>query len=705
MRSETASFNATALAGTATPSSPVSAQLAGLRNSLYAMFLSGFALRLFSVIVLHTYRIKVRDGLSTMQNFLFGYETGRIAASLAQGTGFANPFSGITGPTAWVAPVYPYLAALVFRLFGVYTETSAFVLLTLNSLVSALTVIPLYLIARRVFGPRVARWSGWAWTLLPFIIYWAVKWIWETSLSALLLTTVFWLTLKLEEDRRLSTFLWWGLAWGILALANPACVSFLPFAGIWVCYRRWRLGLRWLAPTVVSALVFIAVITPWEIRNYNTFHKWMFVRGNLGVELRLGNGPTADGNWMWWLHPSQNPREYEKYARMGEAAYAASRQHDVFDFIRQHPDRFAALSATRFVYYWAGVPKVSKFAGESELKNSIFLASSVLALWGLGLAVLKRKRAVFLFVSLIAVYPLVYYATFVNARYRHPIEPVLLILAVYVISETREARMAEHNTSTLPRLKLSEDVASISTLSLIIPCYNENKTIRRVADTVVHANTLSSSSGLLPLRKEIVIVDDYSTDGTRDVLAELERDFPVLYPEATLRILMHDHNRGKGAAVRTGIQNATGDIIIIQDADLEYDPKDFPVLLEPILTGRADAVFGNRFHGGVHRVLYFWHYQANRFLTLVCNMLSDLNLSDMEVGYKAFRREIFNHFTLKSDRFGFEPEVTIKTAKLRCRIYEVPIAYHGRTYAEGKKIGWRDGVAALWHMFKYRFFD
>jgi len=143
----------------------------------------------------------------------------------------------------------------------------------------------------------------------------------------------------------------------------------------------------------------------------------------------------------------------------------------------------------------------------------------------------------------------------------------------------------------------------------------------------------------------------------------------------------------------------------VQDADLEYDPSDYVHLLQPILSGRADAVFGNRFHGGVHRVLYFWHYQANRVLTTFCNMLSDLNLNDMEVGYKVFRREIVQGITIKSNRFGFEPEVTIKTAKLGCRIYEVPISYYGRTYAEGKKIGWRDGIAALWHMFKYRFLD
>lgn len=233
------------------------------------------------------------------------------------------------------------------------------------------------------------------------------------------------------------------------------------------------------------------------------------------------------------------------------------------------------------------------------------------------------------------------------------------------------------------------------TLSIIIPCYNERSTIQQVVKAVLEAD----SSGT---RKEIVVVDDCSNDGTRDELADVERKYR-LDCRATLKIVYHDRNRGKGAAVRTGLKHAGGDIILIQDADVEYDPRDYHILLEPILSERADAVFGNRFHGGTHRVLYFWHYQANRLLTLICNILTDLNLSDMEVGYKLFRRHIFEHITLESDHFGFEPEVTIKTARLGCRIYEVPVSYHGRTYAEGKKIGWRDGLAALWHMLKYRF--
>jgi len=227
-------------------------------------------------------------------------------------------------------------------------------------------------------------------------------------------------------------------------------------------------------------------------------------------------------------------------------------------------------------------------------------------------------------------------------------------------------------------------------LSIVIPVYNERQTVELLLKRVE----------AVPYDKEIILVDDASTDGTREILERLARDHGD-----QVRLFLHTRNRGKGAAIRTAIEQVTGDIAIIQDADLEYDPKDYPALLEPILEGHADVVFGNRFHGGPHRVLYFWHYVGNRFLTNLCNMATNLNLSDMEVGYKVFRTDVLQRLRLKSDRFGIEPELTVKVAKLGCRIYEVPIAYHGRTYAEGKKITWRDGIAALYCILRYRLFD
>ncbi|MFN3476624.1 MAG: glycosyltransferase family 2 protein [Candidatus Methylomirabilales bacterium] len=232
-------------------------------------------------------------------------------------------------------------------------------------------------------------------------------------------------------------------------------------------------------------------------------------------------------------------------------------------------------------------------------------------------------------------------------------------------------------------------------LSIIMPVYNEIATIAEVIRRVLEAP--------LEVPKELVIVDDGSTDGTQEYLQNPMRGEGS--GGETVKVLFHEKNRGKGAAIRTALPHATGQIILIQDADLEYDPRDYPVLLQPILDGRADVVFGNRFHGGPHRVLYFWHFVGNRLLTTLCNMVTNLNLTDMEVGYKAFRTEVLKKIHIRSNRFGFEPEITIKVAKLQCRIYEVPISYHGRTYAEGKKITWKDGLAALVHILRYRFFD
>jgi glycosyltransferase involved in cell wall biosynthesis len=225
-------------------------------------------------------------------------------------------------------------------------------------------------------------------------------------------------------------------------------------------------------------------------------------------------------------------------------------------------------------------------------------------------------------------------------------------------------------------------------LSVVIPVYNEKNTILEVLERVRAVN----------LPKEIIIVDDFSTDGTRDILGSL----PVV---EGLKVLFQPKNMGKGAALRTGFEAVSGDMVVVQDADLEYDPAEYVNLVQPILAGKADVVFGSRFLSGPHRVLLFWHSVGNRILTTLSNMLTDLNLTDMETCYKVFRADLLKKITLRENRFGFEPEFTAKVSKARCRIYEVPISYSGRDYSEGKKIGWKDGVAAIYFIFKYRFFN
>lgn len=225
-------------------------------------------------------------------------------------------------------------------------------------------------------------------------------------------------------------------------------------------------------------------------------------------------------------------------------------------------------------------------------------------------------------------------------------------------------------------------------LSVVIPVYNEKNTILELLDRVRRVD----------LPKQIIVVDDFSTDGTREILQSLPQ-------EDGLEVLLQPRNYGKGAALRRGFEAVTGDIVVIQDADLEYDPAEYPNLIQPILANKADVVFGSRFLGGPHRVLLFWHSVGNRFLTTLSNMLTDLNLTDMETCYKVFRADILKKIRFRENRFGFEPEFTAKIGKARLRVYEVPISYSGRDYSEGKKIGWKDGIAAIFFILKYRLVD
>ena len=403
---------------------------AHVRTSLFSIVAIGLFLRLGWIVIAQTYRFD-----STEANFGFGWEMGRIGAAIASGQGFGNPFGAPTGPTAWESPLYPYLIAGVFRIFGTYSPASAFVLLSLNSLFSALTCIPIFLTARWIFSEKVAVGATWTWTLLPHVMYWCTRWVWETSLSTLLMATIFWLTLALADRDGLRPWLEFGVLWGITALSSTVLLSFLPVSGLWAWYHRAKRGKSSFAGVVLASVLFFSCIAPWLVRNYQTFGKFVFIRDNFGAELRLGNGNGADGTWMKHLHPTQDLYALRQYSAMGELAYIAMREQQALDYIRADYGRFATLCIKRFVYYWAGPPRLAQVWWLAQVKNSLFLASSVLMFWGLGRALRQRRPGASLLFWLILFQPAIYYVVFPNQRYRHPIEPAMTILGVYLLTE------------------------------------------------------------------------------------------------------------------------------------------------------------------------------------------------------------------------------------------------------------------------------
>ena len=408
-----------------------------------------FAVRVCWIGIGHTYKFK-----STDDNFGFGWEMGRIAASIASGHGFSSPFGPPTGPTAWEPPLYPYLTAGVFLLFGIYSKVSAFVLLTLNSAASALTCIPIFRIGRRMFSEKVAIGTAWAWALLPNIIFWSTRAIWETSLAALLLATIIWLALTLEDRDGWTPWLQFGVLWGITTLSSTSLLSFLPAAGLWAWYRRCRRGKRSLAGVVLASVVFFASIAPWLVRNYETFGKFIFIRDNFGAELRLGNGNGADGTLMLYLDCTHDPLAMRQFQAMGELPYIAMRKQQAIAYIRANVGRFATLSVRRFVYFWAAPPKDTQPWWMNDVKNSLFLAASVLAIWGLARALRQGKPGAWLLFWLFLMYPAIYYFVYAIPRYRHPIEPEMAILAVYLLTEagskskaSRPDQSSEHESA------------------------------------------------------------------------------------------------------------------------------------------------------------------------------------------------------------------------------------------------------------------
>ena len=367
-------------------------------------------------------------------------ESTNISASLASGEGFANPWGVKTGPTAWLPPLYQWMMAGVFEVFGIKSKASAAIMLGLNSIFDAVTIIPIFRAAYRSFGEKVAIWSAWTWAFFPYAIYWAIHTNWDTCLSTMIMTFAFWLTLELARGAGWKWWIWLGIVWGASALSNTATLAFLPFAAGWILWSRRTEFASTLVKGVVAAGICVAIVTPWVIRDYVVFHKFIPIRGNFGLEVYLGNAPGANGMWQWWLHPSNNVLEMKRYLELGEVKYVAEKGREAKELIARDPARFARLSLFRFVYYWDGIPRAEKYVLVEDLRSSLFLGFSVLAIWGAIRAWRRRIPGAALYWWLLLSFPTVYYFVFPHARYRHPIDPVLVILSVFLISEALDGR-------------------------------------------------------------------------------------------------------------------------------------------------------------------------------------------------------------------------------------------------------------------------
>src|SRR5258708_17980361 len=411
-----------------------------LPGSVLWMVLLSFLLQVAAIGAFRQYHTRPGD-----DNFGFGFEMGRVGRSLALGQGFSNPYGGNTGLSAWEPPLYPYLIGGVFKIFGIYTYTAAWVLLSINRLFAALTTVTVFLIAQRCFSPRVAIWSARAWAFNPYVWYWSVHWIWDTTFTPLMLALIFLVSLKMASPETEQWHGWrgwtiFGVLWGVGALANPAMLSFLPICGMWIWRQRYRRGFPSFGGVMLSSSVFFLILSPWLVRNYEVFGRFVFIRDYSVLHFRLGNNKLADGMLIANLQPNLNKLEFEKFQRMGEIAYEADCRRLAFDWIRANPSRFAVISMKRFFYYWNGVPRPTDSVSAWDFRGSLFLASSAFAIWGLGRALRQKRPGAWLFLGLVATYPTVYYFVFPHARYRHPIEPELFILAVFLFSEVRSRK-------------------------------------------------------------------------------------------------------------------------------------------------------------------------------------------------------------------------------------------------------------------------
>jgi 4-amino-4-deoxy-L-arabinose transferase-like glycosyltransferase len=372
-------------------------------------------------------------------HIVIGYETGRIARSIAQGRGFSSPLAVNTGPTAWMTPVYPYLLAAVFKIFGVYNVHSEIAIKIINNIFSALVCFPLYVTAKRLFGPTVAAAAGWTWVFLYGAIYFPSVWVWDTSLSALAMMLVLWATYELDDRETPTAWASYGAICAFGVLVNATILSVLPGLFTYAAFRARQRGAAWARLITIAGLVLAAGVSPWVIRNELVFHGQVSLRSNFGLEFWLGNNADVPDSWTPWLHPNDNDEEREKFGRMGEVPYMQEKQRLALQFVRTHPKDFLRFGFHRFINNWTGTwdPLVDTLPHAPPSIRAILLSDYLFTLLALtGLLFARRAdpvRSAPLWV-LCLFFPLVYYITHTSLRYRHPIDPAMTILVVYAIA-------------------------------------------------------------------------------------------------------------------------------------------------------------------------------------------------------------------------------------------------------------------------------
>jgi 4-amino-4-deoxy-L-arabinose transferase-like glycosyltransferase len=411
------------------------------------IFWTALAVRVLTITLAHTYRIRL-----SQDHFQFGWEMGRIARALATGYGYADPFVGHTGPTAWVPPLYPVLIAAVFKIAGVYTALSAWILLAINSVFSAAIVPAIYEIAARCYNRKVAIWSAWLWALYPAFLQYAIHWVWEMSLTTMLFSFVLALALRMRglgedpgtHDPQITRrWLFFGFLWALIAVSNSSLVLFLPACGIWILLGAPSKSAA-AARAALAAVIFIVIIAPWIYRNWTTFHAFIPMRSNLGAEFYAGSGPGSNGfPFIATLPLVERDPETMRYQTLGEIAYVREQAAKAKTYIAAHKAHFARITLKRFYFYWVSVPHPAEGPAWGEFFRELnYCFLSITGCLGLLLSIRNRIPAAWLFAWAFVLLPFTYYFVTVNARFRHPLEPLIAVFTVYLFQSARPRKLS-----------------------------------------------------------------------------------------------------------------------------------------------------------------------------------------------------------------------------------------------------------------------